>query len=308
VRPLYESLKAVLRSLGLASEVIFVDDGSTDETFPLLKELASADSEIRVIKFRRNCGQTAAMAAGIELADGKTIVTMDGDLQNDPKDIPLLLENIEAGYDVVVGWRYDRKDKLLTRRIPSRVANWLIGIVTGIPIKDNGCSLKAFRSRVIKRLPLYSDMHRFMPAITSIAGSRIKEVKVRHHPRRYGKTKYGISRIYKVLLDLLAIKAITASISHPFRLFSILAVPFLLLSVLMIAGALRVTAQHDASALPLAGAGMFFLYLGIFSMLCGGLAELIGRTGHKRTSHIPLLSVVEVPVSAEDDGLFQKPE
>jgi glycosyltransferase involved in cell wall biosynthesis len=294
VRPLYESLKTVLLTLDLDSEVIFVDDGSSDETFRLLKELASSDPAAKVIKFRRNCGQTAAMAAGIDYADGDVIITMDGDLQNDPADIPLLLENIYAGHDVVAGWRYDRKDKLFSRKIPSRVANWLIRFVTGIPINDNGCSLKAFKSEIIKGVPLYSDMHRFLPAITSIAGSRIKQVKVRHHPRQYGDSKYGISRIYKVFFDLLAIKAIITSVSHPLRFFSILSLPVILLSVCLFAGAAWQAAEYDANSLPMAASGLFFFHLGLFFMLCGSFAELIRRTAHKSTLSIPTLSVSEV--------------
>ena len=293
VRPLYESIKAVLLTLDLNSEILFVDDGSSDKTFLILKEMASSDTAVRVIKFRRNCGQTAAMAAGIDYADGDIIVTMDGDLQNDPADIPLLLDNICAGYDMVAGWRHDRKDKLFSRKIPSRVANWLIRLVTGTPINDNGCSLKAFKSKIIKGVPLYSDMHRFMPAITSIAGSRIKQVRVRHHPRQYGESKYGISRIYKVFFDLLSIKAIITSVSYPLRFFSILSLPFILLSVCLIAGAAWQAAENDANSLPMAASGLFFFHLGLFLILCGGFAELVRRTAHKSTLSFPTLSVSE---------------
>src|SRR5207342_2867721 len=183
-------------------------------------------------KFRRNYGQTAAMAAGIEHANGEVLVTMDGDLQNDPADIELLLEQIEAGYDLVVGWRHNRQDKLITRKIPSRIANWLIGRVTGVPIRDNGCSLKAFRASLIKRIPLYSEMHRFIPAVASLAGPRIAEIRVRHHARRFGESKYGLSRIYKVLLDLMVIKTVVSFVSRPLLWFAMLSVPLLLLALL----------------------------------------------------------------------------
>ena len=292
----------------MTSEIIFVDDGSSDETFLLLKELASFDSTVRVIKLRRNYGQTAAMAAGIDFARGDIIVTMDGDLQNDPADIPLLLENIDAGNDVVVGWRYDRKDKLFTRKIPSRVANWLIRFVTGTPINDNGCTLKAFKSEIIKAVPLYSDMHRFMPAITSTAGSRIKEVRVRHSPRQYGESKYGISRIYKVLFDLLTIKAIMISASHPLRLFAILSLPFIVLSVFLVAGAAWQAVQNDVDSLPMAATGLFFFHLGLFLILSGGFAELVRRTAHRGKSLLPILSVSEVRNNAAVKASFELPK
>ena len=187
LEPLYHAIKSVLTTLAFEHELIFVDDGSRDNTFTIASRLAQADHRLRVIKFRRNYGQTPAMAAGIEHARGEVLITMDGDLQNDPRDIPVFLEKLKEGYDIVVGWRYNRQDKLITRKIPSRIANWLIGKITGVPIKDNGCSLKAYRASLIKNIPLYSEMHRFIPAMTSLAGTRIAEVKVNHHARRYGQ-------------------------------------------------------------------------------------------------------------------------
>ena len=176
VTPLYQSICATLESVEYDTEIIFVDDGSRDATFSVAQRLAATDPRLRVIKFRRNYGQTPAMAAGIDIAQGQIIITMDGDLQNDPADIPGFLSKMAEGYDIVVGWRFDRQDKLISRKIPSRIANWLIGKVTGVPIKDNGCSLKAYRADVIKDVPLYSEMHRFIPAMTSIAGTRIAEI------------------------------------------------------------------------------------------------------------------------------------
>ncbi len=172
------------------------------------------------MKFRRNYGQTPAMAAGIQEARGRVLVTMDGDLQNDPADIALFLEKIDEGNDIVVGWRFNRQDKLITRKIPSRIANWLIGRITGVPIKDNGCSLKAYRAALIKKIPLYSEMHRFIPAMASIAGPRIAEIKVRHHARQFGQSKYGLSRIYKVLLDLMVIKTVASFTARPLLWFT----------------------------------------------------------------------------------------
>ena len=198
---------------------------ASDRTLERAVEIARDDPRVRVVKFRRNYGQTPAMAAGIEHARGKILVTMDGDLQNDPADIAHFLAKIDEGYDIVVGWRFNRQDKLMSRKIPSKIANWLIGKVTGVPIKDNGCSLKAYRAALIKEIPLYSEMHRFIPAMASIAGPRIAEIKVRHHARQFGQSKYGLSRVYKVLLDLMVIKTVASFTSRPLLWFTLLAMP-----------------------------------------------------------------------------------
>lgn len=212
-----------LEPLGRPFELIFVDDGSTDASFDLLAAMAAEDPRIVVLKFRRNAGQTAAMTAGIEYARGALLVTMDGDLQNDPADIPMMLAKVEEGYDLVVGWRMNRQDKWLSRKLPSMIANRLIGKVTRLPIRDNGCSLKVYRAELIKKVPLYSDMHRFIPAMTLPLGARIAEVGVRHHARQFGESKYGLSRIYKVLIDLIAIKTILLFARQPLRRFAVLA-------------------------------------------------------------------------------------
>jgi glycosyltransferase involved in cell wall biosynthesis len=216
---LYDKIVAAVTPLALDYEIIIVDDGSKDQTFARSAALAERDPRVQVIKFRRNCGQTAAMAAGIEAAAGEVIVTMDADLQNDPADIPKLLATIREGYDLVVGWRADRQDKWLSRRLPSMVANRLIAWVTGVDIKDNGCSLKAYRAALIKRIPLYAEMHRFIPAMSSIAGARIAQIKVMHHARPYGRSKYGLSRTYKVLADLIAIKTLLLFAARPLFCF-----------------------------------------------------------------------------------------
>ena len=199
---------------GLRTEIVFVDDGSKDRTFERCLELPRTNPDLRLVKFRRNAGQTAAMAAGIDHARGDVLITMDGDLQNDPGDIPLFLEKIAEGYDLVVGWRHDRQDHW-SRVLPSKVANWLIGKVTGVPIKDNGCSLKAYRADLIKNIPLYNEMHRFIPAMASLAAPRIAQIKVRHHARRFGQSKYGFSRIYKVFVDLVTIRSILSFSRRP---------------------------------------------------------------------------------------------
>lgn len=208
VRPLFEKIQTVCEALAEAYEVLFVDDGSRDETFAVLSELSKQFPQLVVIRFEKNTGQTAAMAAGFEYARGQWIVSMDGDLQNDPGDIPQLLEKLDEGYDLVCGWRKDRQDKFLTRRVPSIVANWIIGKVTGVPIHDNGCSLKAYRASVIKQVSLYGEMHRFIPAMSTVAGARIAEIVVTHHPRRFGESKYGLGRIWRVALDIVAFKFI----------------------------------------------------------------------------------------------------
>ena len=208
VRPLFEKIQTVCEAIGDTYEVLFVDDGSKDKTFAVLSELSKQAPQLAVIRFQKNAGQTAAMAAGFEFAQGQRIISMDGDLQNDPSDIPQLLEKLDEGYDLVCGWRKERQDKFLTRRVPSIVANWIIAQVTGVPIHDNGCSLKAYRASVIKQVPLYGEMHRFIPAMSTVAGARIAEIVVSHHPRRFGKSKYGLGRVWRVMLDIIAFKFI----------------------------------------------------------------------------------------------------
>lgn len=283
IRPLYAAIVQALGQLGCTFEMVFVDDGSADQTVGIAAEIARIDSRLRIVKFRRNYGQTPAMAAGIEHARGEVLVTMDGDLQNDPADIRLLLEQIEAGYDIVVGWRHNRQDRLVSRKIPSRIANWLIGKVTGVPIRDNGCSLKAFRAELIKSIPLYSEMHRFIPAMASIAGPRVAEIKVRHHARRYGHSKYGLSRIYKVLLDLMVIKTVATFASRPLRWFALLSTPLLAVAFALLTHTfIEVVFQRDAIAWPIAGTGVVFLASAITLLFSGALAELIYSSGDIR--------------------------
>ena len=280
---LYMKLTEVMDAIGEPYEMVFVDDGSKDGTVAMAQALAQRDARLRIVKFRRNYGQTAAMAAGIEHANGEVLVTMDGDLQNDPADIELLLEQIESGYDLVVGWRHNRQDKLITRKIPSRIANWLIGRVTGVPIRDNGCSLKAFRASLIKRIPLYSEMHRFIPAMASIAGPRVAQIRVRHHARRWGQSKYGLSRIYKVLLDLMVIKTIASFASRPLRWFAILSLPLFALAFFALGQtAVDLLLGADGISLPIAGSGVIFLGSALILLCSGALAELIYARGDVR--------------------------
>lgn len=276
IGPMHAAIVAAVAPLQIPFEMVFVDDGSKDSTLARALELARQDPRIRVVKFRRNYGQTAAMAAGIEYAKGEILVTMDGDLQNDPADIENFLQKIEQGYDVVVGWRHQRQDKLVSRKIPSIIANWLIGKVTGIAIKDNGCSLKAYRASVIKNIPLYSEMHRFIPAMASIAGIRIAEVKVRHHSRRFGSSKYGLSRIYKVLLDLMVIKTLASFSARPLLWFGLLAVPLLIVGFSLLGYALTASLlSNAATSLPIAGSGVIFLTSAFILLFSGALGELV---------------------------------
>ena len=290
--PLYDAIVAAVKPLDKSYEIIFVDDGSADLTATKGKELANNDPNLRFIKFRKNYGQTPAMAAGIDNARGDVIITMDGDLQNDPSDIPSFLDKLDEGYDIVVGWRHKRQDKLITRKIPSRIANWSIGKVTGVPIKDNGCSLKAYKARVIKNVPLYSEMHRFIPAMASLAGSRVAEIKVKHHARQFGVSKYGLSRIYKVLLDLLTIKTIVSFTSRPMLWFAILAIPFLFLSLVtflvFVFNAFSGGADSDLIMISLS---VVFSALGFFLIMGGALGELIYKTGDTKIDQLALLTL-----------------
>ena len=290
IQLLYDAISDAVADEFPDYEIVFVDDGSSDDTFDLAKKLAADDPRLRVLKFRRNYGQTPAMAAGIDHARGNIIVTMDGDLQNDPRDIPHLVSQINEGFDIVVGWRFNRKDKLITRKIPSKIANWLIGKVTGVPIKDNGCSLKAYRANTIKNVPLYNEMHRFIPAMASIAGPRLAEVKVRHHSRQFGESKYGLSRIYKVLLDLVTIKMVASFSSKPLRWFSLLSLPFLIISMVIITGSLVTALLGGTISLSIAGSGLIFFTLAAFLIVGGAVGELIHKTGSFDAARYPLLT------------------
>ena len=277
---LYKRLKGVLESLPCEYEVIFVNDGSTDGTGKVLEEIARKDEKVKVVEFARNFGQTPAMVAGMDYATGDVIVTMDGDLQNDPKDIPKLLEKIEEGYDVVSGWRKNRKDAAISRKLPSKIANWLIGKLTGVRIHDYGCTLKAYRSDVIKRVRLYGELHRFIPALASTVTSvdRIVEIPVEHHPRIYGKSKYGISRTFKVISDLVFIWFLKKFLQKPIHFFGLLgivlfllgAVPFSYLVVLKLMG-------KSIGNRPLLIISVLFILAGLQMFSTGLISEMLMR-------------------------------
>jgi len=269
---LYERVIESLDPLGITYEVILVDDGSSDRTYELLAELSAADPRIRVIKLRRNYGQTPAMVAGIDHAHGRVLVTMDADLQNDPADIGMLLDKLGEGHDMVVGWRINRQDKWLSRKLPSIIANKLIARVTGVKIRDNGCTLKAFRADLIKRVPLYAEMHRFIPAMSSTLGCSVAEVGVRHHARQHGTSKYGLGRIYRVVFDLIVIKTLLTFAQRPTAYLTGTAAIAGLLSLFGLAAALYValsttetsTVVYMSSSILL---GSLALFLGLISII-----------------------------------------
>jgi glycosyltransferase involved in cell wall biosynthesis len=309
VTPLYERITQAVSSLGRSYEILFVNDGSCDETLEIASGLAMKDSRLKVIDFRGNYGQTPAMAAGIDYASGRFIVTMDGDLQNDPADIPVMLAELTDDYDLVVGWRKNRQDKLVTRKIPSWIANRLIGKVTGVSIKDNGCSLKVYRASMIKQVPLYSEMHRFIPAMASIAGARVREVPVRHHARQFGESKYGLSRVYKVLLDLLAIKTITAFAQRPLVWFGLLALPIAVLSLcFFLAAVAPLWSGGSGLSLPFAGTSVLLGALALFLLMGGALGELIYATGDIDMSRYSGLTAVRFrsPLDSSRDDRLQE--
>ncbi len=282
VERLHDELTTTLRELGRSYEIVVVDDGSRDETFPRLARLAASDPHLKLVELRRNYGQTAALSAGFDHATGRIIVPMDGDLQNDPRDIGALLAKLEEGYDVVSGWRQDRKEGLL-RRLPSRVANWLIGRVTGVRLHDYGCTLKAYRADVVNEVRLYGEMHRFLPAIAYQSGARIGEVPVRHHARTTGCSKYGLGRTFKVLIDLLTVKFLSVWSTRPSHVFGGSGL-FLCFtgSIFVLWTAYERLVNHIyVYRQPSLVVGVFLFTIGFNLILLGLLAELIVRTYHE---------------------------
>lgn len=280
---LYARLSPVLTGMGKNYEIIFVDDGSTDGTFEALKKIQYGDNHVWVIQLRRNFGQAAAFSAGFDLAHGDAIVTIDGDLQNDPDDIPNLLEKLSDGYDIVSGWRVDRKDLFLTRRVPSIAANALISKVTGLELHDYGCSLKAYQQEVVKNIRLYGELHRFIPAIASWMGVRVAEIPVNHHPRRYGRSKYGIGRTVKVLLDLITVKFLLNYATRPLQIFGLAGlisfVAGMGLSIYLTI--IRLFFDQPLSNRPILLLAILLIMLGVQFVVMGLLGELIVRIYHE---------------------------
>ena len=283
LEPLTQDIVAALEETGRTYEIIFVDDGSADQSLNVLTALQKAHPSVVVIEFRRNFGQTAALAAGLRAANGEIIVTMDADRQNDPRDIPMLVQEIDRGMDLVCGWRHDRKDGLWLRLLPSRAANWLISTTTDVKLHDYGCTLKAMRRDVAKSLRLYGEMHRFIPAIASWYGVRMSEVKVRHHPRTAGVSKYGLSRTFRVLLDLLTVKFLTGYSARPIQFFGSIGMACTaagggILGWLFIE---RVFLGVALAGRPAVLAGVVLTLVGLQFVTVGLLAELQARTYHE---------------------------
>ena len=282
VAALYEELTATLETFGRRYEIIVVDDGSTDATFDLLADIQARDARLRIIRFRRNFGQTAAFSAGFAHARGRYIVTSDGDLQNDPRDIPAMIE-LAQEFDIVAGWRKNRQDAFLNRRLPSMIANWVISQVTGVKLHDYGCSLKVFRAEVVKPMKLYGEMHRFLPAIASEMGVTITERVVNHRKRLHGTSKYGISRTIRVVLDLLTVKFLISYSTRPLQIFGLLGLGMGALGSLACLWLVYVKyALHQGiSDRPLLLAGIVLLVMGANFLMSGLIAEMQARTYHE---------------------------
>jgi glycosyltransferase involved in cell wall biosynthesis len=300
---LYEALEDALDALTETWEVILIDDGSEDRSFQILKELYGRDPRFKAIRFRRNFGQTAAFAAGFDHARGDVVVTLDADLQNDPHDIPLLLKTMHEGdYDIVSGWRVERQDALVRRKLPSRVANWLISRVTGVHLHDYGCSLKAYKSEVTRNVHLYGELHRFVPALASWMGVRIKEVPVRHYPRQYGRSKYGISRTTRVVLDLLTVSFLLNYSVKPMQIFGRwgLLSAFVGFVIGLYLTMLKVFTGASLSQRPLLFLAILLIIVGIQFITMGLLGELLVRIYHE-TQNKPIYVIREM-VGDEEAG------
>ena len=267
IGPLHERIEASCGALGIPWEVVYVDDGSSDATWKQMQTLQAKSGDVVLVQLRTNGGQTAAMAAGFETATGRYVVTMDGDLQNDPDDIGMMLEQAHQGYELVCGWRKNRQDKLVSRKIPSKCANWLIRKITGVHIHDYGCSLKVYTGELVKRMRLYSDMHRFLPFVAQQTGARVGECVVKHHARQFGVSKYGIGRTWKVLLDLISLKLVVHYCRAPFVMFAALASPFLILGTAVgVAASIFESLQGPVlfgSSFLLIGVGVLVLFVGM---------------------------------------------
>ncbi|HKP13207.1 MAG TPA: glycosyltransferase family 2 protein [Blastocatellia bacterium] len=283
IAPLHAKISEALGRLGRSYEILYVDDGSTDASLARLREVAMTDGRVRVIALRRNYGQTAAMSAGIDHARGDILIPMDADLQNDPADIPRLLARLDEGYDVVSGWRKDRKDRWLTRRLPSALANRLVSRIAGITLHDYGCSLKAYRRDALTDVKLYGEMHRFIPIYAAWAGARVTEIPVTHHARGAGQSKYGLSRTGKVLFDLITIKFLSSYLTKPLYLFGWAGALCLAVSFISFVFALyfRFVENVHLNRMPLATLAMIMFAMGMQFIFMGLLAEMIVRTYHE---------------------------
>jgi glycosyltransferase involved in cell wall biosynthesis len=292
---LIKNILSALDRIENPSEIIFVDDGSRDGTGEVLREMSSQYPRVTAILLRRNFGQTAALSAGIDHARGEIIVVMDGDLQNDPQDIPLLLEKLSEGYDVVSGWRRERQDAFFTRILPSKIANALISRVTGVPLHDYGCSLKAYRADVLKETRLYGDLHRFIPTLASITGARIAEVPVTHHPRHSGKSKYTLNRVFRVLMDLIIVSFLKSFAQRPFHIFGWTGILLLMVGGIIdgYLALLKIFTGASLANRPLLLLGTLLILAGLQITSLGILAELQIRTYHESQGR-PIYSIREI--------------
>jgi glycosyltransferase involved in cell wall biosynthesis len=281
--PLHAKLDEALKALDRPAEIVYVDDGSTDGSLKILREIAEVDRRVRVVALRRNYGQTAAMAAGIDAASGKVLIPMDADLQNDPADIKRLLQKLDEGYDVVSGWRKNRQDKMFTRKIPSMIANRIISWIGGVPLHDYGCSLKAYRRESLQDVRLYGEMHRFIPIYASWAGARVTELPVKHHARTMGKSKYGLSRTLKVVFDLMTIKFMASYQTKPIYVFGSFGMLAFAVSILsgLYAVFLKLVHKADFVQTPLPILSVVMFAVGVQFLLMGLLAEMLVRTYHE---------------------------
>ncbi|MFW6359427.1 MAG: glycosyltransferase family 2 protein, partial [Chroococcales cyanobacterium] len=296
---LIEAIASSFENTELSYEIICVDDGSSDGSPELLTQLASTRTDLKAILFRRNYGQTPAMAAGFKYATGRIIVTMDGDLQNDPTDIPKLLNKLDEGYDLVSGWRKNRQDAALTRLLPSKIANWLIGRVTGVQLHDYGCSLKAYRAEIVADMNLYGELHRFLPALAYIEGARIAEIPVNHHARRYGKSKYGLGRTFRVILDLFTVFFIKKFLTRPMHVFGIWGIISIILGTALglYLTILKLGFGQDIGDRPLLILAVLLFLTGIQLFCFGLLGEIMMRTYHESQQR-PIYRVREVIAKA----------
>jgi glycosyltransferase involved in cell wall biosynthesis len=286
---LYESLTKALAPLALDFEIVLVDDGSTDGSSRALDELAARDRSVKVVHFRRNFGQTAAMNAGLHLASGKVVITLDADLQNDPADIPVLLAKLDEGYDLVHGWRKNRQDAFVNRKLPSKIANWIISKTTGFPVHDLGCTLKAMRSEIAQDLQLYGEMHRFIPILAHWRGARCAEVVTRHHPRKFGQSKYGISRTFRVILDLITVKYMIQYLTSPMKLFGGMGLASFALGALSGAATagMKLAGGVDMTGNPLLMLTVFSVLAGLQFFVLGMLGEVCVRTYYESQDKQP---------------------
>jgi glycosyltransferase involved in cell wall biosynthesis len=304
LRPLHLQLDEALLKLGRTAEIIYVDDGSTDGSLEVLRELARLDPRVRVVALRRNYGQTAAMAAGIDAARGRVLIPMDADLQNDPADIVRLLDKLDEGYDVVSGWRKNRQDKLFTRKIPSMLANRLISWIGGVPLHDYGCSLKAYRRESLEDVHLYGEMHRFIPIYASWAGARVTEIPVEHHPRTMGKSKYGLSRTIKVVFDLMTIKFMASYQTKPIYVFGTFGMLAFTISILagLYAVFLKLFHKADFIQTPLPILAIVLFAVGVQFLLMGLLAEMLVRTYHESQAKRIYAVRERIGMNSKDEG------